>query len=97
MFIISEFISAFILVLFIFLNGRPSHQKFRQLKIALGLFVLFQIIIYIIGSVIFYFLEKNLSEDSAIVFATSILWSTLILSLVGSIFFSIKAVKKQFG
>jgi hypothetical protein len=89
-----ELISIFIIVIAVFIRRRPTALKFRQLKIAIGIFILLQIALYVFGALVFYFIEDRLGKEGSITFASAIIWITVTGALVASLLFSNKAIKR---
>lgn len=96
MLIPAELIALCIIVIIVFLQKRPPAQKFRQLKIAVGLFALIQVGFYLVGAIAFYFIQKKLTEDQQIIVAFCVLGTTLLAGLAGSLYLSFKAIRRHF-
>jgi tryptophan-rich sensory protein len=84
-------------VIAVFISRRPAALKFRQLKIAVGIFILLQIALYVLCTVVFYFIEDHLGKEGSITFASAIIWTTVAGALVAALWFSNKAIKRITG
>jgi Na+/melibiose symporter-like transporter len=97
MFLIIELISISALLIGIFVRPVPTPVKLKQLRLAILFLLLFQVIIYVTGSIIFYFIESSLQDDTAATVASSILAATIIISLPASFLVSRSAIKRKYG